>query len=131
MLETSAARGVGDKQERVAVLAIPPEDAMAQVRPRRNRAPLQYSVVEQLCVFGRISARELCYFTGASMATLKALEKRGLLALETQETFRRPELPCQTGGGQKTRLNQEQQESATVCARCWTRERPPERCCMA
>ena len=83
---------------------------MAQVRPRRNRAPLQYSVVEQLCVFGRISARELCYFTGASMATLKALEKRGLLALETQETFRRPELPCQTGGGQKTQLNQEQQE---------------------
>ena len=110
VLETSAARGVGDKQERVAVLAIPPEDAMAQVRPRRNRAPLQYSVVEQLCVFGRISARELCYFTGASMATLKALEKRGLLALETQETFRRPELPCQTGGGQKTQLNQEQQE---------------------
>ena len=109
VLETSAARGVGDKQEKVAVLAVPPEDAMAQVSSRRSRAPLQYSVAEQLCVFGRISARELCYFTGASMTTLKALEKRGLLTLETQEAFRRPELPYPVGGGQATKLNEEQQ----------------------
>lgn len=100
---------MGDKQEKVAVLAVPPEDAMAQVSSRRSRAPLQYSVVEQLCVFGRISARELCYFTGASVTTLKALEKRGLLTLETQEAFRRPELPYPVGGGQATKLNEEQQ----------------------
>lgn len=112
VLETSASRGVGDKQEKVAALAVPPEDAMAQVVPRRSRAPLQYSVVEQLCIFGRISARELCYFTGASMTTLKTLEKRGLLTLETQEAFRRPELPYPVGGGQTAKLNWEQQ---TAC----------------
>ena len=37
-LETSASRGVGDKTEQVAVLAIPPEEAMAQVTPRRRDA---------------------------------------------------------------------------------------------
>lgn len=34
-LETSASRGVGDKTEQVAVLAIPPEEAMAQIAGKR------------------------------------------------------------------------------------------------
>ena len=92
-VETSAVRGVGDKTEQVAVLAVPPEDAMAQILPNRSRAPLQYAVMEQLCAFGRVSVQELCYFTGASRTTVKTLAKRGLLTLEKQEVFRRSELP--------------------------------------
>ena len=72
-LETSASRGVGDKTEKVAVLAIPPEEAMAQIAGKRRSAPLQYAVVELLCSLGSASAKELCYFTGASGATLRAL----------------------------------------------------------
>ena len=86
--ETSTARGVGDKTELVAELAIPPEEAMAQLQTKRARAPLQYSVIELLSAVGRASAKELCYFTGASNATLRSLEKKGLLTLERSEVLR-------------------------------------------
>ena len=89
-LETNTQRGVGDKTEKLAVLAIPPEDAMAIVSPRRKSAPLRYSVTEMLCTLGAAGAKELCYFTGASMQTMKSLEKSGILTLEKQEVFRRP-----------------------------------------
>ena len=107
-VETSAARGVGDKTEQVAVLAVPPEDAMAQISPNRSRAPLQYAVMEQLCAFGRVSVQELCYFTGASRTTVKALAKKGLLTLEKQEVFRRPELSAAEDAAPVT-LNAQQQ----------------------
>ena len=88
-METSASRGVGDKKELVASLAIPPEEAMALVTPRRRSAPLRYAVTELLCAIGSASAKELCYFTGAANATLRSLEKSGILRLERQEVFRR------------------------------------------
>ena len=91
-LETSTQRGVGDKTEKLAVLAIPAEDAMAMVTPRRKNAALRYAVTELLCALGAASAKELCYFTGASMSTIKSLEKSGILTLERQEVFRRPAL---------------------------------------
>ena len=89
---TSAQRGVGDKTEKLAVLAMPSEEAMALVTPRRKTAPLRYSVTELLCQLGAASAKELCYFTGASMPTIKSLEKSGILTLERQEVFRRVQL---------------------------------------
>ncbi len=88
-LETSASRGVGDKTEQVASLCVPPEEALAQVSPRRNAAPVRYAVVELLCTVGSASAKEICYFTGASNATLRALAKRGLITLERREVLRR------------------------------------------
>ena len=89
-LETNSHRNIGDKTEKLAVLAISAEDAMALVTPRKKTAPLRYSVTELLCTLGAASAKELCYFTGASMQTLKSLEKSGILTLEKQEVFRRP-----------------------------------------
>ena len=89
-LETNTQRGIGDKTEKLAVLAIPAEDAMAIVIPKRKQAPLRYSVTEMLCTLGAAGAKELCYFTGASMNTIKSLEKSGILTLEKQEVFRRP-----------------------------------------
>ena len=89
---TSAQRGIGDKKEKLAVLAMPAEEAMARVTPRRRTAPLRYSVTELLCQLGAAPAKELCYFTGASMPTIKSLEKSGILTLEEQEVFRRPHL---------------------------------------
>ena len=87
---TSAQRGIGDKKEKLAVLAMPAEEAMARVTPRRRTAPLRYSVTELLCQLGAAPTKEICYFTGASMATIKSLEKSGILTLEEQEVFRRP-----------------------------------------
>jgi len=91
--ETSADRGIGDKTELIAELAITPEDAMAITEPKRRRAPLQYNAVETLCALGQVAAKELCYFTGASMSTLRALEKSGIIALSKREVFRRPNIP--------------------------------------
>ena len=90
VLETNTQRGVGDKTEKIAVLAVPAEEAMALVESKRRTAPLRYSVTQMLCTLGAAGAKELCYFTGASMQTLKSLEKSGILTLEKQEVFRRP-----------------------------------------
>ncbi len=92
--EAAAARGVKDKTEQVATLAMDPGDALALLAPKRKRAPLQYAAGEALCAAGETSAKELCYFTGASMATLRALERQGVLTLSKREVYRRPELPA-------------------------------------
>lgn len=90
VVETSTQRGVGDKTEKTATLAIPTEEAMAKVAPRRKTAPLRYAVTELLCAIGEASTKELCYFTGASMPTLKSLEKSGIISIQKQEVFRSP-----------------------------------------
>ncbi len=105
---TSAQRGVGDKKEKLAVLAMPAEEAMAQVTPRRGTAPLRFAVTELLCQLGAAPAKELCYFTGASAQTLRSLEKSGILTLEEQEVFRRPPLEAVEPAG-PIALNEEQE----------------------
>ena len=108
-LETSASRGVGDKTEQVAALAIPPEEALAQVEPKRKRSPLRYSVVELLAGIGSASSKEICYFTGASAATLRSLEKSGLITLERREVLRRVQ-PENVEKADPVVLNSEQQK---------------------
>ena len=88
-VETSAMRAVSDKTQQIAVLAIPAEEALAQVAQRRKSAPLRYAVVELLCALGSAGAKELCYFTGASSATLRGLAQKGIITLEKQEVLRR------------------------------------------
>ena len=90
-VETSAMRAVNDKTRQIAVLAIPAEEALAQVVQRRKSAPLRYAVVELLCAIGSAGAKELCYFTGASSATLRSLAQKGIITLEKQEVLRRVE----------------------------------------
>ncbi|MEG1878002.1 MAG: primosomal protein N', partial [Pseudoflavonifractor sp.] len=87
---------------------LPPEEALALVAPRRKTAPLRYAVVELLSAMGSASSKELCYFTGASAATLRSLAKSGILALEKRETYRRVAIPPQMPAGPPV-LNQEQE----------------------
>ncbi len=108
--ETSATRGIGDKTEQIAELAVSPEEALALVTPKRRRAPLQYSAVETLCAVGQVSAKELCYFTGASMQTLRALEKAGILTLYKREVLRRPSIP-EVVQAPEILLNEQQERS--------------------
>ncbi len=109
-LETGAQRAVGDKTEKLAVLAVPAEDAMAMVAPRRKTAPLRYAVTELLCALGAASVKDLCYFTGASPQTLKSLEKSGILTLEKQEVLRRTPLE-DVDPAPPPALNEAQQEA--------------------
>lgn len=90
--ESSASRGIGDKTELIAELAVDPHEALAVTAQKRKRAPLQYAVVETLCAVEKAAAKELCYFTGASMSTIRSLVKAGLLTLYKREVYRRPEV---------------------------------------
>ncbi|MCC8182587.1 MAG: primosomal protein N', partial [Clostridiales bacterium] len=88
-LETSAQRGVGDKSEEVAMLAVPQDAARDAVSKSRSKA--RKAVIELLCSVGTASVKDVAYFTGTSRRTLKELEKSGLVTLFQREIFRRPE----------------------------------------
>ena len=87
--QTQAKRKVGDKTEPIARLTMDPAEAMALLAPKQKTSPMGYRVTELLCRLGSASVKELCYFTGASRATIKSLAKKGVLALEEKEVFRR------------------------------------------
>lgn len=105
ILETSAQRGVGDKTEDIAMLAIPADEAEKLVA--KGRSQLRKSVVSLLSGVGSASAKDIAYFTGAKKKTLRELEEMGILTIYQREVFRRPEMdeteqkPCPT-------LNEEQ-----------------------
>lgn len=104
--------GVKDKMEQRVSLSVEPEEALAQVTGRKKRAPLQYQVVKVLGEMGEVSAKELCYFTGASMSTLRSLEKQGILSLRKQEVYRRPgSTPVRAQPSAPVVLNEQQQQA--------------------
>ena len=108
--ETAAKRKVSDKKRRMAVLSMPAEDAMALVEPKRRSAPVRYETVRLLAAAGKISSAELCYFTGATMQTLRGLEKSGVLTFSEEEALRIPETePVEQGP--PICLNEEQQSA--------------------
>lgn len=107
-LTAGAKRGIGDKTELVASLAIPPEEALSQALARRRTAPLQYNIVELLCAVGQGGMKDLCYLTGATPATVRSLAKRGVLTLERREVLRRPQ-SIESVPGKPFTLNADQQ----------------------
>ena len=88
--EGTLVRNVGDKTEQIVSLAVSAEEA-AQYAATRKRAPMQKAVLELMTVLGSCAVKELKYFTGASAATVNALQKAGYLELSHRELFRRPE----------------------------------------
>ncbi len=90
-IDAAADRRVSDKQVRQVHLAVPAEEAMAAVEPRRRSAPLRYEVIKLLCAMGSALSSDVCYFTGATVRTLKSLEKSGLIAFSQVEVLRVPQ----------------------------------------
>ena len=92
-------RRMNDKTERIATLAASPEEAMEFASKRPKSATMQRSVLELLCTVGSVSVKELCYFTGASTATVNRLEKLGYLSLTERPVLRCREIkPVQLDG---------------------------------
>jgi len=107
--ETDMLRRVGDRTEKLASLAVPAEDALAFAQTRGRAAPLQRDVLALLASIGSGCCKEICYFTGCSMATIRRLEKLGYLTLEDQPVFRRAyDFPDEAAG--PVTLNEEQNE---------------------
>lgn len=91
-METNAKQRVGDKMVKRVSLAVSGEEAMALVEPKKRTAPLRYEVMRLLSAVGSALSTDLCYFTGASMQTLRGLEKSGLVTITTEESFRIPKV---------------------------------------
>lgn len=107
--EGTLVRNVNDKTEQIASLAVSSEEAAAYGQTRK-RAPIQKAVLEMLLVLGSCSVKELKYFTGASAATIRALEQAGYLELSQRELFRRPQYNA-LEKPVSLELNEEQQEA--------------------
>jgi len=100
---------VESKTQRFVSLAVPGEEAAAVAAQKRLRAPHQADLLSLLASVGDGAVADLCRFTGASPAAVAALEKQGLVTLETREVFRRPEegLRSETAGPVELTAEQE------------------------
>lgn len=86
--QSDYSRRLGDKTERIATLAAESEEALAFAASRGKGAAMQKAVLELLVSCGSVSVKELCYFTGASAATVTRLEKLGYLTLSERPVLR-------------------------------------------
>ena len=103
-------RRLNDKTERIAVLTSSPEEALEFASHRPKSAAMQKAVLELLCSVGSVSVKELCYFTGASTATVNRLEKLGYLTLTERPVLRCKEIkPAKLDG--PLVLNEDQAEA--------------------
>lgn len=108
--QTDFLRRVGDKTERQVTLYASAEEAAAYARRMKRAAPVQAAVLELLCAAGSCGAKELCYYTGATTATLNRLEKLGFLEITHHEVLRLPEQePIEPA--KPLELNEEQQRA--------------------
>lgn len=85
---TEYKRKTSDKTERIATLASSPEEALEYAASRPRSAAMQRAVLELLCSLGSVAVKEICYFTGASTATVNRLEKLGHLTLSSRPVLR-------------------------------------------
>ena len=106
--QTDFRRKTGDKTEKIATLAASPEEAMEFASRRPKSAAMQKNVLELLCSVGSVAVKELCYFTGASAATVNRLAQLGYIALSERPVLRCREIkPAKLDG--PLVLNEEQQ----------------------
>ena len=81
-------RKTGDKQQQIATLAVPAEEALAFAATRSKSATAQRSVLNLMCSIGSAPVKEICYFTGATSATVRRLAELGYLTLTEKEVLR-------------------------------------------
>ena len=86
--QRSLSRKTKDKTEKIALLAVAPEEAMAYAARLSRSAAMQKAVLELMCSVGSASVKDICYYTGASAATVNRLEKLGFLELRQRQVLR-------------------------------------------
>ncbi len=122
--EVRTHREIQDKTEQFASLVLPPEEAMHIAERKRRAAPLQYSVIKTLCAVGKVSAKELCYFTGATPATLRAMAKKGILSLTRQEVLRSAVTTLPASPAPPPMLNAEQEAAFSALSALAAEDKP-------
>lgn len=121
--QTDFLRKTQDKSEKIATLAQSPEETMAYAASRPRSAAMQRQVLELLCSVGSAAVKDVCYFTGASTATVNRLEKLGYLTLSQRPVLRCREIrPAKLSG--PLVLNEEQQACFEGLASQMVQEEP-------
>lgn len=106
----SGKRKANDKMVSVARLTISAEEALEIAEAKQRSAQQQSAVLKLLAEIGEADAKEICYFTGAAMQSIRSLEKRGYIELERREVFRIPSYD-ETEVTPIIKLNEQQLES--------------------
>jgi len=119
----TSVRRVGDKTEGYVSLAVSSEDAEALAKTKRRSAPSQAAVLELLAGYGGAFLRDIREITGASMDTIRRLEKAQQITLEQIEVFRRPDY-SQGGNSPPPVLNEEQQNAFDGILKLALEDRP-------
>ena len=86
--ERNLLRQTKDKTEKIATLASSSEEAMEFASHRPRGAAMQRSVLELLCAIGSASVKEICYYTGATTATVNRLAELGYVSLTDKPVLR-------------------------------------------
>ena len=103
-------RTVADKTEQIVTLAASATEAMEYASKRPKSAAMQRAVLELMCAVGQSSVKEVCYYTGASAATVRRLAELGYLELSQRSVLRCSEIkPARLDG--PLVLNEEQSEA--------------------
>ncbi len=114
---------ISDKTEQVATLAVPGEQAMEFAASRGKTATLQRSVLELLAGMGSGAVKDICYYTGATPATLRRLEALGYVTLSQRPVLRCREIkPAQIPT--ELILNEEQEDCFRGLSQQMEREKP-------
>ncbi len=103
-------KAVNDRTATLASLTVSAEEALDLSKRKKKSAPQQSELLRLLSELGETGTKELCYFTGAKMNSIRLLEKAGLISLRQQEVFRRPDYTADEKP-RITQLNGEQQKA--------------------
>lgn len=85
-----AHRQTADKVTTLAHLRITDEEALLLAEKKQRSAPQQAALLRLLTSLGEASVKELRYYTGASLQTVRTLAKAELIELCPREEYRRP-----------------------------------------
>ncbi len=92
--------------------------------------PRQREVYGVLCDVGEVSEKELCYFTGASPAVVKALCEKGAAEVFQYEIYRRPESLAAEEDHDDLILSESQQKALEELTEEYENAREGSRCAL-
>ncbi|MCI9192395.1 replication restart helicase PriA [Acutalibacter muris] len=92
--------------------------------------PRQREVYGVLCDVGEVSEKELCYFTGASPAVVKALCEKGAAEVFQYEIYRRPEALAAEEDHDDLILSESQQKALEELTEEYENAREGSRCAL-
>ncbi|MBR2047572.1 MAG: primosomal protein N' [Oscillospiraceae bacterium] len=115
--ESDFLRRTGDKSELIATLAASAEEAMEYAARRPKSAAMQKAVLELMCAIGSGAVKEICYYTGASTATIKRLVNLGYLSLSQREVLRCREIEPAKLDGPLTLSDEQREVYEGLCRR--------------